>query len=101
VGTGFSAANESLQVIGQLNRSLEAIYRSDGISMANVPGGFNMAAVNLVPLDHVGTVPQNVASECTLTWMCVKPPWGPDDHPNNAGYRVIALAIEGALPSTW
>ena len=69
--------------------------------MANVPGAFKSDATNEVALDHVGTVPQNVALACTLTWMCAKPPWGPDDHPNNAGYRVIAVAIEGALPASW
>jgi lysophospholipase L1-like esterase len=100
-GTGFNAANLSLQVIAELNASLETIYRSDGVAMANVPGAFKTDAINEVPLDNVGTVPQNVASACTLTWMCAKPPWGPDDHPNNAGYRVIANAIEGALPSSW
>jgi lysophospholipase L1-like esterase len=100
-GTGFNAANLSLQVIGQLNASLETIYRSDGVAMANVPGGFKTDATNEVSLDKVGTVPQNVASACTLTWMCAKPPWGPDDHPNNAGYRVIAVDIEGALPASW
>jgi lysophospholipase L1-like esterase len=101
VGTGFNAANESLQVMGKLNASLETIYRNDGVAMANVPGDFKTDATNEVPLDHVGTVPQNVASACTLTWMCAKPPWGPDDHPNNAGYRIIAVAIEGALPASW
>jgi lysophospholipase L1-like esterase len=100
-GTGFSAANESLQVMAQLNASLTKIYRSDGIAMANVPGAFKTDATNEVALDNVGTVPQNVAMACTLTWMCTKPPWGPDDHPNNAGYRVIAVAIEGALPTSW
>jgi lysophospholipase L1-like esterase len=100
-GTGFNAANLSLKVIDQLNAELETVYRSDGIAMANVPGAFKTAAINEVPLDDVGTVPQNVASACTLTWMCAKPPWGPDDHPNNAGYRAIAVAIEGALPASW
>jgi len=100
-GSGFNAANESLHVMAQLNAELTTVYRSDGIAMANVPGAFKTDATNEVPLDHVGTVPQNVASACTLTWMCTKPPWGPDDHPNNAGYRAIALAIEGALPASW
>jgi lysophospholipase L1-like esterase len=29
--------------------------------------------------------------------MCRKLPWGPDDHPNNKGYLIIAKAIEGVL----
>ena len=100
-GSGANAANLSLQVFAQLNASLMTIYRSDGVAMANVPGLFKSDATNEVSLDTVGPVPQNVALACTLTWMCAKPPWGPDDHPNNAGYRVIAVAIEGALPASW
>lgn len=100
-GTGLNAAKLSLQVMEKLNASLMTIYRSDGVAMANVPSGFKTNDTNEVSLDNVGTVPQNVASACTLTWMCTKPPWGPDDHPNNAGYRVIAVAIEGALPTSW
>ena len=33
--------------------------------------------------------------------MCTPPPWGPDDHPNDAGYRAIANAILVAVPTTW
>ena len=43
----------------------------------------------------------NVAAECDYTWMCTPPPWGPDDHPNNAGYAVIATEIEEKLPRGW
>jgi lysophospholipase L1-like esterase len=100
-GTGANAANLSLQIFTKLNASLTTIYRSDGVAMANSPGAFQTDDTNEVSLDNVGTVPQNVASACTLTWNCAKPPWGPDDHPNNAGYRVIALAIERALPASW
>lgn len=100
-GTGMNEANLSLQVMAKLNASLMTIYRSDGVTMVNVPGAFKTNDTKMVTLNNVGVVPQNVASACTLTWMCTKPPFGPDDHPNNAGYRVIATAIEGVLPGSW
>jgi lysophospholipase L1-like esterase len=100
-GNGINDANLSLQVMAKLNASLMTIYRSNGVTMVNVPGAFKTNETNMVSLKGVATVPQNVASACTLTWMCTKPPFGPDDHPNNAGYRVIAVAIEGVLPTSW
>ena len=45
----------------------------------------------------VGVVPRNVARICALTWMCAPPPYGPNQHPNADGYRVISQAIETAL----
>jgi lysophospholipase L1-like esterase len=35
---------------------------------------------------------------CTLTWMCTSPPLGPDIHPTNQGYDVIADTFEAAIP---
>ncbi|HUZ51133.1 MAG TPA: SGNH/GDSL hydrolase family protein [Streptosporangiaceae bacterium] len=44
-----------------------------------------------------GSVPPNVATICSLTWMCARAPRGPNEHPNNAGYRVIAQAYWRAI----
>ena len=49
------------------------------------------------PSPGLGTVPTNVARVCALTWMCAAPPLGPNLHPNDAGYRVIAGALADAL----
>jgi lysophospholipase L1-like esterase len=46
----------------------------------------------------VGTIPENVEDTCEETWMCYGAPFGPDDHPNDAGYALIAQAIFAALP---
>ncbi len=100
-GSGITEANLTLHVMAELNSTLQAAYVQAHIPMANVPGAFKTTNIDPVSLAHVGTVPQNVESACTLTWMCSAPPWGPDDHPNNAGYRAIATAIEGAFPKTW
>jgi lysophospholipase L1-like esterase len=100
-GTNIADATLSLQVMTQLNDTLESIFTAAHIPTANVAGQFKSANLSPARLAHVGVVPQNVASVCTLTWMCTPPPWGPDDHPNNDGYRAIAQAIAAKLPTTW
>jgi hypothetical protein len=35
---------------------------------------------------------------CTLTWACAPPPLGPDTHPTNEGYSVIANTFAAAIP---
>ena len=35
--------------------------------------------------------PTNVARACALTWMCDPPPLGHNPHPDDAGYRTIAV----------
>lgn len=99
--SGFSVATKTLTVMTELDITLHAAYGAAGIPTANVPGAYRMANTSPTELANVGTVPQNVASECAYTWMCNPPPWGPDDHPNNAGYAVIASAIEAKLPRGW
>ena len=66
--------------------------------MATVAEGFQSSKTNLVTTAKFGIVPENVAQVCTATWMCTPPPFGPDDHPNNAGYLIIAHAIYTKLP---
>jgi lysophospholipase L1-like esterase len=34
---------------------------------------------------------------CAYTWMCAAPPLGPNIHPTNKGYRVIAQTFEEAI----
>jgi len=100
-GASISAATESLQVMTQLNNTLESIFTAANIPTANVAGQFKSANLSPARIANVGVVPQNVASVCAMTWMCTPPPWGPDDHPNNDGYRAIAQAIATKLPTVW
>jgi hypothetical protein len=41
--------------------------------------------------------PPNVTVICSLTWMCARPPRGPNEHANDAGYRVITRAFWRAI----
>jgi hypothetical protein len=97
----FDDATNTLSVITTLDNELHAAYNAAGIPSANVPGAFQLANTTPTTIAKLGSVPQNVASECAFTWMCTPPPWGPDDHPNNAGYATIATEIEAKLPRGW
>lgn len=99
--SGPSYANVSLSAIDQLNTILAADYKAAGIPYADGAAAFNSSDTTRIPLDNVGTIPANVEAICTYTWMCVGHPFGPDDHPNNAGYMLIARAIVAALPAPW
>lgn len=98
---GVVEANQSLSAMNQLNRVLESVYLAAQISVANVAGAFKSANTSPATITNVGTVPTNVAVVCAKTWMCQSPPWGPDDHPNNAGYLLIATAVVAAGPTVW
>ena len=94
-------ANETLSVFAQLNAVLSAVYFSYHVPMANLPGAFQSGNATPVSTKSFGVIPTNVANACSWTWMCTPPPYGPDDHPNNAGYRVIADAVIAVLPKHW
>lgn len=100
-GLEVDVATNTLTIINSLNAALRSAYSAAGIPTANVPGAYRLADTTLTPLANGSEVPQNVASACAYTWMCTPPPWGPDDHPNNAGYAAIATEIEAKLPRGW
>jgi lysophospholipase L1-like esterase len=99
--TGPAIANASLSYIDQLNALLTADYEAAKIPFANTAAAFDTSDSTRVTIDNVGSEPANVKTICTYTWMCVGAPFGPDDHPNNAGYMLIAKAIVAALPAPW
>ncbi len=94
---GRVLASASLSALSQLDQSLHSIYASYGIPMADVAGSFNTTSTEPTVVNGVGIVPRNVARICALTWMCAARPYGPNQHPNADGYRVISQAIETAL----
>jgi len=95
---GKAFASASLVGIGVLNATLETAYAARGADVADVETAFStFARKPLVTLEPFGKVPLNVARICQWTWMCVAPPRGPDVHPNDLGYAVIAKAFVAAL----
>lgn len=92
-----AAADETRQLILQLDAVLTSIYTAANIPVANVPGAFRIDNQQATVWNQ-RAVPLNVLYACSWTWMCRTPPWGPDDHPNDAGYRAIANAIMVAVP---
>ena len=69
------------------NNLLGRVYVKSGVRVANVFGAFDTADFTR----PAGTnVPRNVALVCQWTWQCAAPPRGPNQHANQAGYRVIA-----------
>jgi hypothetical protein len=94
---GRMPAPESLDAISRLDQALHAVYAAAGIPMADVAGSFNTTSTHPTMMTGVGMVPLDVARVCTLTWMCASRPYGPNQHPNDGGYRVISQAIAAAL----
>lgn len=69
------------------NSMLGRVYAKSGARVANVFGAFETADFTR----PAGTnVPRNVTRLCQWTWECAAPPRGPNQHANQAGYRVIA-----------
>jgi lysophospholipase L1-like esterase len=95
----------SLSVIDHLDAVLRSVYATFGVPMADVLSSFDQSA----PLHDSSTGGSSVEDRtaqvenervCELTWMCRPPPYGPNLHPDDEGYRVIARAILSVLPPT-
>lgn len=98
---GPAVATASLEAVDSLNAALGKAYSAGGVAVANVPGLFDTDDTSRVSVPNVGEIPANVQKACELTWMCDPAPFGPDDHPNDAGYSLIAQAIAATLPKSW
>lgn len=98
---GRSFAKKSADALARLNDTLTAVYHDAGVPVADVAGAFGDGE-RVSATGPEGTVAARAAARtCALTWMCQPAPFGPDVHPNAAGYAVIAAAIEDVLPSPW
>jgi hypothetical protein len=96
-----ATATASLAAMTTLNQVLTVAYTAANVPSANIPGAYQSNNLTPVSTTKFGTVPTNVAVACNLSWMCAAPPFGPDDHPNNAGYLVIAKELVAKLPKRW
>jgi len=108
--TGKEVAAVTYDFAAGANKLLAAKYRRYGARVADVFGAFRSAdfaaAKRAEPAgpgsgrDRRGRTaapPVNVTVVCSLTWMCARPPRGPNEHANDAGYRVIADAFWRAI----
>jgi lysophospholipase L1-like esterase len=76
------------------NDALDRIYKNAGAKVADVFDAFDTSDFgNDSTLPGSGTVPRNVLLVCQWTWACTPPPRGPNQHPNETGYAVIARAF--------
>jgi lysophospholipase L1-like esterase len=98
---GARIAMQSESVMNRLNGALLSIYLSDNIPMATVSDYFDVNSHRRVDFEGVGDVSNDVAHACELTWMCAPAPYGPNVHPNDRGYALIAAAIESQLHAPW
>lgn len=99
--SGPTEATDTLESMLRVDQALAAAYRGAGAQIADVPQYFNTDVTTRITENNVGTIPENVQDACLYTWMCEGTPFGPDDHPNDAGYMLIAKAIVATLPKSW
>jgi len=97
---GQTLAIESAQAVAVLNDALGSTYSTSGVPVADVAIEFasddfsTMVPTSLPPPNDM--VPLSVSNICEYTYMC-DPDRGPDLHPTDVGYGVIADAIEVVL----
>jgi lysophospholipase L1-like esterase len=87
---GQTLANTSLKAATELNEVIESVSQAYHIPAADVAEAFHIS--NFTPLPEVN-LPLNVFLTLTCTWMGAPAPFGPNIHPNAAGYAVIAGAF--------
>jgi hypothetical protein len=75
-----------------LDATLIRTYRHYGVEMAEVGSAFRVGDVKR-EYSHGRRVPEDALQVCRMTWMCHHERGGPNYHPNDRGYRVIAHAI--------
>lgn len=94
-------ATQTLSEITELNEVLSSVYAKAGVAVANGATIFSGDATTPTTMANGDVVPLNVAVVCADTYMCRPYPYGPDDHPNDAGYDAIAKEMVRVLPATW
>jgi lysophospholipase L1-like esterase len=96
------AGQASAVQTAQFNAILTALYASRGVPVADVGGAFAITDfTTMKDLPGVGPVPLSVYNTCTLTWNCTPAPLGPNIHPNNSGYELIAKTFAGVVNGLW
>lgn len=94
---GQQLARQSVPLTQQVNGVLAAEYGKCGVPVADVEIAFH--TTDFTP--GANGIPRNVATICQDTFMCQPPPVGPNIHPNQAGYCVMAGAVLEKLFGRW
>lgn len=99
---GRAIAGLTADFVAGADKMLVRRYHRYGARVADVFGAFRSADfASVTGLAGSGrgarATPVNVTVVCALTWMCANPPRGPNEHANDAGYRVIARAFWRAV----
>lgn len=88
---GRQLARAGVVLGGAFNTELAGVYTKFGAPVADVFTAFRTKDFkDKVQTPAFGTVPLNVATLCSYTWMCAPAPRGPNEHANVLGYGVIA-----------
>jgi lysophospholipase L1-like esterase len=91
--SGQALAAQSTVLQRTLNQIIAAAAASVGAQVADVATAFRSTDTSLVTVPGLGTVPTNVATICSWTWMCLRS----DIHANDTGYAVLATAVAARL----
>jgi lysophospholipase L1-like esterase len=84
--TGHAVAWTAEKLAATFNALLDRVYAKAGVKVANVFGAFQTSDF----ADHGTNLPRNVTLLCQWTWECAAAPRGPNQHANQAGYKIIA-----------
>ena len=88
---GRQLARAGVVLGGAFNTDLTNVYTAFSTPVADVFTAFRTKDFkDRVNTPAFGTLPLNVATLCSYTWMCAAPPVGPNEHANVLGYGVIA-----------
>lgn len=94
---GRAVARRAIPVERAMNAAITRAYCAQGVTVADVEDAFQTDVLGrTATLPRFGTLPVAVARICQWTWSCTPQNGRTDDHPNAAGYRVIARAITAA-----
>jgi len=84
--TGHAVAWTAEKLAATFNALIDRVYTKAGVKVADVFGAFQTSDFG----SHGAALPRNVTLLCQWTWECAAAPRGPNQHANQAGYRVIA-----------
>ena len=85
---------KSVAELAKVNRAIASSAAASDARVADVAAGFETTATRATTVKDVGRLPRNLAR--ILQWTAMAPPRF-DFHPNDAGYAVMARAVEAQL----